>query len=787
MIENYIKVALRNIASNKLTSAINIFGLSLGIACCVLLYLFILDETTHDDFHQKLDRIYRVNLDMAMHTGDTLRLGATQLPLIPHLVETFEEIAAGTRFSHFRDVVKSEQLINRELLTFVDPDFFEIFSFNIIEGERSPLSDPSGVVLTADMARKYLGGESPIGKELSIKLRNEFKTFRVSAIIEDPPSNSSLRYGLILHTSHLTDVYNDDYLASWIGADVASYLLLTENSNPDALNSRLNPSVSTFVDTSVYRFSMQPFSGIYLDDSKAWTLERTSARRYSYILSFIAAVILLIACFNFTNLAIARASTRAREIGIRKSIGADRKDLALQFMGESILMALIAMLVGIALAELFLPVFNKLTAKHLSLVHSPAMTTAGALLAIAVVAGTLAGLYPALIVSNLKPVSILRNRLRIGGDNFVTRAFIVVQFAVTLALLTSTLIMTRQVSYMKTRDLGFDDEQLVSLNVNSPDADRIFDRFKEEASGIPSVLSLSKTDASIIGSYNFICNYSEQGAETFSYMYRVDPEFDKTLGVEMARGRFFSSSLPTDVNAVVVNETYLQEFDIVEPVGQTVHNCLNDQDMTIIGVVKDFHFSSLRQSINPAVLYIDSLSPIRYFYARISPDDIPGTIDRMKSIWASIAPDVPFDYSFVDEFFNSLYYTEERWTSIIRCSALLTATIACLGLFGLSALATRRRAREISIRKVHGAGLFQIVRLMNARITVLIFAAVAIAVPVTYIIMADWLETFAYRITVSPLVFVFSFTITLLLATFTVTAQTIRAALSNPVDTLRSE
>ncbi len=787
MIGNYIKVALRNIASNKLTSAINIFGLSLGIACCVLLYLFVLDETTHDDFHQKLDRIYRIDLDFAMHTGDTLRLGATQLPLVPHLVETFEDIEAGSRFSHFRDVVKSDKLIKRDLLTFVDPGFFDIFSFSIIEGDRDPLSDPSNVVLTSDLAMKYLGGESPIGKKLSIKLRNEFKTFRVSAIIEDPPSNSSLRYGLLLNTSHLADVYNDDYLTSWIGANVASYLLLTRDSNPDALNSRLNPSVSAFVDTSVYTLSMQPFADIYLDDSKTWTLERTSARRYSYILSLIAAAILLIACFNFTNLAIARASTRAREIGIRKSIGAGRKDIALQFLGESILMALIATLVGIALAELFLPVFNRLTAKHLSLFDSPVITTAGALLSITVVAGTLAGLYPALIVTNLKPVAILRNRLRIGGDNFATRAFMVVQFTVTLALLAGMLIMTRQVSYMKERDLGFDDEQLVSLNVNSPDADRIFDRFSEEAARIPSILAVSKTDASIIGSYNHICNYSAVGAETFAYIYRVDPDFARTLGVEMVEGRFFSYELPTDINTVVVNEAYLEKFEVTEPIGSQVHNCLSGEDMTIIGVVRNFHSSSLRESIKPAVLYIDSLSPIRYFYARISSTDIPGTIDEMKSVWASIAHDVPFDYNFVDEFFNSLYYNEERWTSIIRYSALLTATIACLGLFGLSALATRRRAREISIRKVHGAGLFQIIRLMNVRITVLIFAAVAIAVPVTYIIMADWLETFAYRITVSPLVFIFSFTIILLLAIFTVTAQTIRAALSNPVDTLRSE
>jgi len=791
MFANYLKVTLRNIVSDKLSSTINILGLSLGIACCILLSMFVRDETSFDEFHENLDRIYRLNLDLAMQPGDTMRLATTPLPAIPYLTETFDQIESGTRLSYFRDVVKRDKIISRETLTFLDEDFFDIFSFKILHGDPNPLSDPSNVVLTQTAAEKYFGSDTPIGKNLSIKLQSEFHIFTVSAIIEPPPSNSSIKYNIILNTSRLNDVhrdYNDMFMTDWTGTDVASYLFFADGADPSVFGSRLNSFVSQFTDTTFYRYSIQSLSDIHLGSPKAWTIESTSNRKYSYILSLIAAAVLLIACFNFTNLAIARSSSRAREIGIRKSIGANRSDLIYQFLGEAIIMAFIATLIGVVLAELSLPVFNRLTAKHLSILHSSGITTIIILFGIASISGVLAGIYPALIISRLKPVEILRNRLKIGGDNLITGGFIVLQFAISIVLITSTLVMTRQISYMKNRDLGFNEEQLLSIVVNTPNADLIFERLKTETEKIPSIISVSKTDASIAGSYTSICSHSEVGEISKEvYMYRIDPDFMKTIGAEMVEGRFFSREMPSDVTAAVVNERYVAEFELEDPIGKQVDNCINDEQLRIIGVVKDFHFLSMRWSIKPMVLYLRGPSPTRYFYARISPDNMSATINDLKSTWNKIAPDVPFDYFFIDEYFEHCYFKEERWTAIIRYSALFTAAIACLGLFGLAALATRRRAREISIRMVHGAGTWQIIGLFNRKIVIMILIASIPAIPVAYIILSGWLESFAYRVGVSADNFILAFLTILLLAVVTVSIQTIRAAMSNPAEVLRNE
>ena len=802
MFRNYIKIAARNLFKQKVYSFINIFGLAIAIAFCILIFLFVRDEVTRDSFHQKADQLYRVNILSKNEDGSMSPHAMTPPPLGPAFQEEFPEIVHMARFKKIGNVVNYQGQSSRESITLADPDFFKMFSFRLLKGDpQTVLEDRNSVVLREEVAKRYFGDEDPMGKVLSIKLGSRFFDFTVAGVARDIPQNSSITFDLLVSFDRVKDYTPARLLNQWAGFTTLTFIELQqgareaelENKFPSFIQKHLGAVIKKYRggDLSAYQLELQPLRKIYLNTQVRSSYVAGSNPLYSYILAGIALLILVIAAINYMNLAIARSASRLREIGIRKVLGADRKKLMNQFFGESLFFSFISLCMGIALAELLLPGFNNFTSKKLAIGYFSDWTTLTSIMGLMFFVGLVSGSYPALFLSGLRPVEVLRSHLKMGVKSKFSKGLVVVQFSLSIFLIISTLIMTHQLRFIRNRDLGIGEDQVVIIPTQgSPQGTQLVDRFRNELVTYVNVISVA-------GSNELLGNdrtYTEsvvmyQKTKIFAHYFFIDHDFLETIGLEILEGRDFVREFTSDSKeSVIVTETLVKEMGWNSAVGKQIRTFMGRKEpLTVVGIVKDFHFESLRTQIKPAIFYIEPRNQPEFIYVKISPDDIPGTLGLLEGIWKKNAPNYPFMYSFLDEEFHKLYRMEERWQQIIRNTSIIAIVISCLGLFGLSALAIARRTKEIGIRKVLGASVAGLTRMVSMDFLKLVIFANIIAWPMAYYAMSRWLRSFAFRIDIKLGVFLLAAVIAAAIALLTVGLQAAKAALANPVESLRYE
>jgi putative ABC transport system permease protein len=815
--KNYLKITLRNLMRNKLYSAISVVGLSIGIACCLLILLYVQDELSFDGFHSNGDRIYRMILREGVEGELADGSSATSALLRSVLLETFPEVDRSTRISGAQSVASLDDKSFTEQVVHVDPDFFSMFSFNLLQGDAaSVMDDPGSVVLTPETARKYFGDDNPIGRALSIQLGDTKREFTVSGVIEEAPRNSSIQYSMLISTDLLKYSVPEQYLQTWDIILFSTYVQLLPDADIAALEERISAHIgdlSGYTEDGVavsYRF--QPLTDVHLNPRYTGEMVPSSDPVYSWILSGIAFAVLLVACINFMTLAIGRASSRTREVGLRKVLGAKRAQLMRQFWGEALFLSFTALIIGIALTEAFLPTFNDLAHKQLSLGLFSSRSLLLALLALPFVTTLLSGIYPAVLLSKLLPVDALRGNLPLGSKNRLIQGLIVLQFAISVFLIICVFTMSSQIDYIRNADLGYDKELVVMFptGTEGEEAADLLERFRTELLEQPAIIDVSGYSYRFGQSWLYI-NLSREGETTvligeditgpsyastasdrtiYFYVNWVDAHYIPTMGMQLADGRNFSEDHPSDVNgAIVINQTAATLLGMGDnPVGQKLPRGFNDA--TIVGVVEDFHYYPLHREIEPLVLHMprnDNLSSIFEIGVRIQGSRIPATLALLEETWTGVSGGMPFSYEFLDDEVAAQYVSEERWRRIVQYSSELSILVTCLGLFGLTSLAVAKRTREVGIRKVLGASVGRVVMMFTGGFVGLIAIANIIAWPAAYFAMNSWLEGFAYRTGIGIVTFAITALLVAAVAALAISYQATRAALANPVDVLRQE
>ena len=815
MIKNYFKVAFRNLFKQKGLSLINILGLSIGLACFSLFLLYAINELTYDRFHQNSDNIFRVYRWTEAIAGREASADAhLPMPLGPAMQDAFPDVEEVVRFRSAwgEDFVRSNGQIQREGITFADPNVLDVFTFPVVYGpEKGALEDLQAIVLTQSTAIRLFGEENPTGKTLEIKLEDSFQPFTVTAVVEDQPANSTIQFDVLANYQYLASKTRNGerYQGNWNRSAFMTFLQLKPGSGLPWAQDRLQAFRDEhYPDTerelreagrwtgegAPVTYKLQPLREMHTDTTIPGGFRSAVDPKNIWILLSIAAGVLLIACINFTTLAIGRSAGRAQEVGVRKVIGSSRGQLIGQFLTESLLLSGLSAGIGLGLGYLFLPAFNELADRELvfSLEQYPELgwLTLGLVLLV----GLLAGSYPSLVMSGFKPVEVLKTKVRLGGSNLFTKSLVTLQFVLSIGLIASTLIILQQLRYMHNQYPGFNKENVVVVNGEGTDIETVWPRFREAMSKRTDVLGVTSAEISLGGNQGYSrSGFEYNGEEVKSiYEYFVDDQYLSVMDIPLLAGRNFDPAISADtLTSVIFNEAAAKDFGWTaeEAIGQPLTGYSRDPERTpiVIGVVKNFNFFSFREGIEPQLFHqFHDYQPLR-FMVRIpagNPGPILATIEKE---WNAIVPDFPFSYSFLDEDVNSFYEAEERWGTIVAWAGSMAIFLACLGLLGLAALAAVNRTKEIGIRKVLGASLRGIVSLLSKDFVRLVAIAFVIAVPLAWYFMQRWLENFAYRIDIQIWVFLLVGVLALLIAFLTVGFQSIRAALANPVKSLRSE
>ncbi len=797
MLTNYVRIALRHFKKQKGYAFINIVGLAVGLAFCALIFLFVRDELTFDQFHEHNEQIYRVLSGRFNPDGSELSSNSNHpVPLGPALHADLPDVEAFVRFKQLSHFVRSTGEAIEESILYADPQLFEVFSFPLRQGNpTTALGDRHAVVLSERAAQKYFGDENPLGQTLQIRLDKTYEDFIVRGIAQNVPGNSTIQFDILVPFSNVFTAYArfPSIRESWSFVSIQTYVKLARQASLDEVQAKLPALFAQYypdavaqeeeaADQGILTYRLQPLTDIHLTSN--------SNPIYSYILSGIALAILFIACINFMTLAIGRSARRSKEIGIRKVVGAQRRQLMGQFWGEAMLMSVLSLLLGLLLAELFLPVFNTLSGKTLRFDYARDWITGTMLVGLVLFTGLAAGSYPALLLSGFKPLDTLTNRLKLSGSNIFTKSLVVVQFALSVFLLTSTLIMTHQFDYARTKNPGFNKEQIVIIPTQDLDGHQVSTRFREMLQQHTRIEAITATNNTLGNTYTMGTRYKHEGKTHTINVYKVETNFLHLFGLDLIQGRNFNPNLSTDsARSVIVNEALVRDYDMTDPIGQPVpgYSDSPDTDPVIIGVVKDFHFQSLYKEIGPMMLTMDPEWDYEYLLVRIKPTDIPATLALLRTTWQTLAPDVPFEYRFLSDHMQQQYQTDQRWGRMVRYASLFAILIACLGLFGLAALTVTGRTKEIGIRKVLGAPVLGLTVLLSKDFVKLVVIGVVVATPVAYLVMQRWLDDFAYRVEISWWIFLMAGLAALGIALATVSAQTIRAALGDPVKALRYE
>ena len=785
MLKNYLKVALRNLRRYKTYSFINIFGLAVGIACCLLILLWIQDELSYDKFHKNADRIYRVSAEFN-YAGRPDHFAHTPAPLAPALCNEFPEVIGAVRFAGgWRELIAygDKQFWVRRFVR-ADPNIFDVFTFPLAKGDpQKALKELYSIVITEEMAQKFFGDEDPLGKILNVGTEGR-EDYKITGVLKNVPSNSQLQFDCLVSFSHQRGNIG------WGAWNYNTYILLHPNSPPHEIETKFPDFIGKYMGEkrkANTKLHLQPLTKIHLRSKLRNDLATNRDIAHIYIFSGIALLILIIACINFMNLSTARSAIRGKEVGMRKVVGAHRSQLIKQFLGESLLLSFIALLLALVLVEIFLPIFNALADKILVFRYFDNFSLLVSLVGIVLFTGVVAGSYPAFFISASRPINVLSGGRAYVPTSIVRRIFVVAQFAISIIFIACTILIHNQLGYIKDKNLGYDKDHIAVIPLFYQDVSPKYRLYKDAILQNKTILVATAT--SFLPSEK--CYYQDvwwEGMAVDDYDYidwiNVDHDFLETLDIELTLGRDFSREFISDVEgAYILNESAVKNIGWENPIGKQFKIVKKG---TVIGVVKDFHYKSLHNKIEPMALYI---YPEGFYYllVRFRPDNVSNSIEFLRNKWKQFFPGRPFEYSFLDADFDRMYKTEAQLGKIFNHIAALAIFIACLGLFGLASFTSERRTKEIGIRKVLGASVSSIVQLLSKEFIKWVVIANLIAWPVAYYAMSKWLQNFAYRINIVWWAFVLAGVLALVISLLAVSYQAIKAATANPVDALRYE
>ena len=799
MLKNYLLVALRTLRKQKLYGTINVLGLGLGIACCVLIAAYVWDELHYDQFHDNADRIQRVRVERIAADGSEELTANSSAPMAPAALETIPEIEAIVRVrrrssaSSFVVYGETRQYEDRAIVA--DSSFFRVFDgFRLLRGNpATALTEPYTVVVTASTAARYFGDTDPIGETMEV----DGADVRVTGIAEDPPSTSHFTFDFVVSLATLDSEFGGGFGTdgNWWGLTYHTYALLHPEADVEAVDAAIRELPRRYIpgqeDDSGYRqlLYLQPLTDIHLTSHYEGEFSANGYTAYVWTFGAIALFILLLAVINFMNLATARAAERAAEVGMRKALGAERRQLALQFLGESVLYALAALVVAMVLIQLSLPAFNALAGKAIAVPLASWLLPG--LVAFTLGVGLLAGSYPAFVLSSFDPVAVLKGHRTLTRGARLRKGLVVFQFAVSIVLVVGALVVGQQLRYMQTQNLGFERDRLVTVGFNKIESiENSLDAFRDALLETPAIRAVTFSGAVPGGLMPTNVIAREPGmteaGQTFTVL-PVDYDFVETYGLEVLAGRAFERSR-ADSASFVLNETALRRLGWTDPeeaMGVELTRQFGDT-RTVVGVVKDFHVTGLQEAVPPLVLYLRP-EYCNYATINVAAGGERAALAGLQSAWNRFAPDRPLDYRFLDTAFGEQYRAEERVASVVRLFSGLALAIACLGLLGLVAFTTQQRTKEIGVRKVLGASVASVVMLLTKDFTRLVLAAVLIAAPVAWFAMERWLDGFAYRIDLGPGLFLLAGVLALAIALLTVSAHAVRAATADPVRSLRHE
>lgn len=792
MFKNYLKVALRNLKKYKFYSFINIAGLAIGMACCILILLWVQDEISYDRFHEQGDNICRVIVENHS-TDQPYDQWQTPGPLAPALKEEFPEIIKSTRYHKNPNEVLvryNDTKFMEPGLSLADPDLFEVFTFSFVKGNpKRAFPDHMSIVITEEIAEKYFGDEDPIGKTLNMSKESNFT---VTGVIKKLPPNSHFQFDFLIPAEVIKEnELGKETLESWNIYFFETYILLHKGVPFQGINQKIyNYLEGRTVEALKMFVHLQPLKSTHLYSSEIQP--RMSIQgdiQYVYIFSIIALFILIIACINFMNLTTARHANRAQEVGLRKVVGANRTEVLKQFFGESILLSFISLVLAAALVELFLPAFKNLTGKHLTMFYAGNIKIIFAVIAIALFTGFLSGIYPAIFLSSFQPMTIFRGPYKLrGGSSLFRKILVVIQFSFSLLLIICTIVVSSQVGYMRNYELGFDKEHIVYIPIRGELGEK-HESVKNELLENPEIINVTAASNIPLGgaSRSGPTDRWKGKIPDRSLSWRlisVSYDYAETLNLKTIQGKYFSKEFPSDNSKAVINETAAKAIGTESPIG--LQFTFWGDEYTILGVVEDYHYFPLNYEIGPLILAFKP-DQYRYIFFKIRSENIPDTLAYVERICNKFEPYYPFEYHFLDESHDTLYKNERSLGNIFRYFALLAILISCLGLFGLASFVAEQRTKEIGIRKALGAPVSGIVLLLSKEFTKWVLLANIIAWPIAYYVMAKWLENFAYRMDIGLWIFVLSGALAFIIAIITVIFQAVKAALANPVDSLRYE
>lgn len=793
MFKNYLKITYRNLWRHKGFSFINIMGLAVGMTACFLIFSYVRFELSYDDFNHKADRIYRIVTDIKTPT-EVLHPSGPSWAVPPNLKDEFPEVEAFVRLNNASLLVKKGDIqFQEDKSLLADSSFFNIFDMKLLKGNpKTVLSKPYSMVLSASAAKKYFGSADPIGQTLSIT-DNNFQ-ITVTGVMQDIPQNSTIQGDMIFSMSTLTQELNKGLDNAWGNYGITAYLLLKPGTNAKALQAKFPAFLEKRNGEEMKKMQMfptlilEPLRDVYLYSTR--DSSKTAQINNVYIFTMVAVFILLIACINFVNLTTARSVDRAREVGIRKVVGAAKRQIAGQFLGESIFLCLIAFLLSMILVALLIPAFNQLAGKTISTGFFSDFRNIILLFIAAIFIGILAGIYPSFVLSAFQPVKVLKGRFATGTKGLLLRRSLVIfQFTISIALIIGTIIIYSQMQFMQHKDLGFNKDQMMVIDSYGDKAKEALIASLRSMPQVKSVAQSSSVPGGLNpGAYSEIENNKGELQIANLDLYFVDFNYVPHYNIKIVAGRAFSKDFGTDTTqAMLINETALKLFGYTSP-EQAIGRRFKQwgREGKIIGVMKDFHFRSLQETIKPLTMRIEN-NQINLLSVNLSGQNLPATIASIEQKWKTLIPGRPMSYYFLDEFYDRQYRNEQRFEKLFLDFAILAIFISCLGLLGLASYSTMQRTKEIGIRKVLGASVSNIVNLLSVDFLKLVLLAFVIAMPIAWVFMHRWLSDFAYRTNIHWWIFALSGMLAVVIALLTVSFQAIKAAITNPVKSLRSE
>lgn len=797
MLKNYLVIAIRSLLKHRFYTIINISGLGLGLAACLLLITWIIHELSYDKFHVNAHRIYRASLEYSFG-GQTAKTAVSPTALLPLLQRNFPDVETGVRIynpSAWNPYIvrKGEKLFQEEKFFYADSSFFQVFSFVLLRGNPSTvLTEPNTVILTESMAKKYFGKEDPLGKTIQVNNRNEYV---ITGLMEDVPTNSLIQFDFIGSFSSL----DASKTQIWWSANYGTYVLLAPSTNVQSLTQKTETLVkkelaSELTNPGDYvKYNFIPLPDIYLRSDMRESV-RVSDIQYVYIFGSIALLMLVIACINYINLSTARAADRAKEVGIRKVAGALRRQLFFQFIGESTFITLLSLATAFLIAKLSLPAFNAISGKDFAsgMIFSP--TFIGVALLVGLFIALIAGSYPALAITSYKPVRVLKGNFRTSGKGvWLRQTLVVFQFCISIVLIIGTQVVIKQLDYIQNKKLGFQKENTIVFPLDAT-TEKVYDQLKTEIlrrGAVTHVARATESPTAIAGGYSITLEGSANNQGMIVTAMSVDAEFIPALGMELAVGRNFTEAdfqkaKADTIFSFILNESALHELTLEKDKAVGTRVSMNGRNGEIVGVLKDFHFAPLQKKIAPLVLF-NQESNLGFIFVKFKAGDISSSLAEIKEICRNLTPHRPFEYTFLDEQYNTLYNNEQRMGKIITTFAFLAIIIACLGLLGLVSFSAAQKTKEIGIRKVLGATAHSIVLLITKDFTRLVIIAIVIGLPIAYWMMDQWLNDFAYKTDIGIWPILFSSFLCIIIAFGTAGYQAIKAAFINPAETLRNE